>query len=110
MVQVIKKLVCIFSMTVFFVACGDSESKNDPGSASNSGNSSGLSRGFANNCASCHGPAGGGGSAKSIQRYSGSLSSFSSTVRAGKGSMPAVTSSNYTDTDLNADYSYLKSL
>lgn len=98
-----------FLMAPLVVSCSDSESKSDPGTQPQ-GEASKLSSGFANNCASCHGATGGGGSQRSIQGYSGTLSSFTSIVRSGKGSMPATPSSAYSDSDLNSDYTYLKSL
>jgi mono/diheme cytochrome c family protein len=99
-------LLCLLPL---FVACGKSESKTDPGTASK-GDSAKLSSGFATNCASCHGSTGAGATGRSLQGYTGALSTFSSAVRGGKGSMPAFPASSYTDTDLNADYTYLKSL
>lgn len=107
----IKKVLSavFFLMATFVVSCSDSESKSDPGTKSQ-GDASKLSSGFANNCASCHGATGGGGSQRSIQGYSGTLSAFTSIVRSGKSGMPATSSSAYSDSELNADYTYLKSL
>jgi len=99
----------LFAILLFAVSCGDSESKSGPGTGSK-GDAAKLSQGFANNCASCHGATGGGGSQRSIQGYSGTLSAFTSIVRSGKTGMPATSSSSYSETDLNADYNYLKSL
>jgi len=101
-------IIVIPTMGVFF-ACGNSGDKTNPGSSS-AGDAANLSTGFANNCASCHGAAGGGGTERSIQGYSGSLSAFISLVRGGRGRMPATSSSAYSEIDLNADYTYLQSL
>lgn len=96
-------------LAISLAGCGDSSDKKDPGNNS-AGDSSKLSRSFGTNCSSCHGQTGGGATARSIQGYAGSLSAFSAVVRGGKGSMPAFTSSSYSDSDMAADYSYLKSL
>jgi mono/diheme cytochrome c family protein len=92
-----------------FVACSNSDSKSDPGTRSK-GDAKNLSSEFATNCASCHGSTGSGATARSLQGYSGNQSTFSSAVRGGKGSMPSFEASTYSDANLTADFTYLKSL
>ena len=103
-------VVCLsFVVSMALNACGNSGSKTNPGTGSK-GDATKLSSGFAQNCTSCHGAAGGGASARSIQGYTGTISSYTSAVRNGKGSMPSFSTSSYSDENLNADYTYLKSL
>lgn len=103
--------VTIAAICFTFSSCGSSGGGGDPGSGtSNKGDSSKLSSAFATNCASCHGSTGGGGAERSIQGYSGQFSSFLSTVRSGRGRMPTISASVYSDSDATADYNYLKSL
>lgn len=106
-----KSLVVCLSLvaTIALISCGNSGSKTNPGTGSK-GDATKLSSGFAQNCTSCHGAAGGGGTARSIQGYTGTLSSYTSAVRNGKGSMPSFSTSSYSDANLNADYTYLRSL
>ena len=106
------KIVSIFGVvSLLFSACGGSGggSGNSSGSGSG-GDSTKLTQAFATNCASCHGTAGGGGSERSIQGYSRSLSSFLEIVRSGAGRMPSFSSSQYSDSDASADFEYLRSL
>lgn len=106
-----KSLIAGLSVvaTIALTACGNSGSKTNPGTGSK-GDATKLSSGFAQNCASCHGAAGGGGTARSIQGYTGTISAYTSAVRNGKGSMPSFSTSSYSEANLNADYTYLKSL
>ena len=83
-------------------ACGTSSSSSDGGSSN-----SALSAAFTTNCARCHGATGAGGSGINLQGYPRSKAAFESRVRTGGGSMPAFAATDYSDTDLMADYTHL---
>jgi len=86
---------------ILLTACGK---KSDSSSAA-----SGLSAGFAANCASCHGADASGGSVgRPLPGKVGTLANFSSIVRNGRGEMPLVKVDKYSDADLQADYNVLK--
>lgn len=94
--------------SVMLAACGSSSSKDDtPAPVADAAK---LSTSFANNCASCHGATGGGGSGKNLHGYSKAATVYLSTVRSGTGSMPAFSAADYSDADANADVTYLKTL
>lgn len=85
-------------------SCGSSDSGNGGGS----GSTSNLSGAFGTRCSSCHGSNGGGGSQRAIDNSSLSLAEWKTVVRNGRGNMSAVSASNYSDTDLEADYAKIK--
>jgi mono/diheme cytochrome c family protein len=64
---------------------------------------------FAQYCQSCH-PGGGRGAGPSLVQSGISREEFVSTVRQGKGRMPAFNAGLIPDDDLNAMYDYISSL
>ena len=83
-------------------ACGTSSSSSDGGSSN-----SALSAAFTTNCARCHGATGAGGAGINLLGYPRSKAAFESQVRNGGGGMPAFAATDYSDTDLTADYTHL---
>lgn len=81
-------------------SCGSS----DDSSGGGGGSTSNLSSAFGTNCSSCHGSSGGGGSQRAINNSTLSLAQWTTVVRSGRGNMPSVAASKYSDTDLAADY------
>ncbi len=92
---------------------GDTDSPAGDGTTSGGGTASGgntnltLSAAFSANCARCHGATGAGGSGINLRGYPRAKASFESKVRSGAGSMPVFATTNYSDVDLTADYTYL---
>ena len=96
------KFFFVAALSLLPVACGSSSNNNNAGTST-----SVLSAAFGTNCARCHGAAGGGGSGVNLTGYPRSKATFEARVRSGGGSMPAFSTTQYTDADLMADYTYL---
>jgi mono/diheme cytochrome c family protein len=66
-----------------------------------------LSKAFAMQCERCHGPTGAGAGKYPKLPVKTTADAFVAAVRAGKGEMPAFSTSQISDADLRADYAVL---
>lgn len=106
--------IMVAAMAMTSLATGCSSSSDDPGTTSSSSSgssgqaSSGLSLAFASKCARCHGT---GATGQGIYpSLPGNLTAetYAATVRSGRKEMPSFDASQISDSDLAADYEWMK--
>jgi len=105
------------AMLASLIGCGSSSSKDDsetptttttPTTGTGTGSSTALSSEFKAACSTCHGADGTSTAYEKIKGTTLTEAQFKSVVRSGKGSMPPVSSSSYSDANLSSDYAILK--
>ena len=96
------------TLTLTAVACGDDEAPNpNPPREQTETSTSGLSTGFKEVCATCHGEEGRGKGRYPSIPGNKDESAFIAIVRSGRGDMPATDASRISDAELRSDYAWL---
>lgn len=102
-----KRMAVALFATLMAVACAEEEDPNPNPPRQQTTQSSGLSTGFKDVCAVCHGEEGRGKGQYPQIPGSKDESAFIAIVRSGRGDMPATDASRISDADLKADYQWL---
>lgn len=103
-----KRLAVAMFATLVMVACGEDEDPNpNPPRQRTTQTTSGLSTGFQDVCAVCHGDEGRGKGQYPAIPGDKDESAFIAIVRAGRGDMPATDATRISDEELKSDYLWL---
>ena len=105
-------MVAAMAMTSLATGCSSS-SDDDPGKTSSSSGSSGqassgLTLAYASKCARCHGTSATGQGIYPSLPGNVTAATFASIVRSGRKEMPSFDASQISDSDLAADYEWMK--